>query len=56
MAQNKTAETNVNVVDFINSIENEVRRNDAFRLIEAQKEIDVLREIIAASFKQAQKL
>lgn len=38
MAENKTKETNVNVFDFINSyVDNEVKRNDSFRLIELMK-------------------
>jgi hypothetical protein len=39
MAKNKTTETDVNVAEFINNVENEVRRKDSFRLIEIFKSI-----------------
>jgi hypothetical protein len=32
MAKNKTAETEINVSDFINAVPDETRRNDSFRL------------------------
>lgn len=34
MAKNKTTQTDSNVTEFINNVENEVRRNDSFKLIE----------------------
>jgi hypothetical protein len=38
MAKNKTAETNINVTDFINSyVDNEQKKADSFRLIELMK-------------------
>lgn len=33
MAKNKTTETQNSVTDFINAVENEVKRNDAFELL-----------------------
>jgi len=33
MAKNKTTETQQNVTDYINAVENEVKRNDAFELL-----------------------
>ncbi|MBF4493267.1 DUF1801 domain-containing protein [Flavobacterium sp. JLP] len=33
MAKNKTTETESSVVDFINTVEDEIKRNDAFELI-----------------------
>lgn len=39
MAKNKTTETESSVIDFVNSVEDEVKRNDAFELIKImQKE------------------
>lgn len=38
MAKNKTAETQNSVTDFINAVENEVKRNDAFELIKIIQE------------------
>jgi hypothetical protein len=38
MAENKTKETDINVIDFINSyVENEVKRQDSFKLVEMMK-------------------
>ncbi len=34
MAKNKTTETDRNVIEFVNSVENEVRRKDSFTLID----------------------
>lgn len=34
MATNKTTETNVSTIDFINQLTDEPKRNDAFRLVE----------------------
>ncbi|MFT3794069.1 DUF1801 domain-containing protein [Flavobacterium sp.] len=34
MAKNKTNETDANVTEFVNKVENEVKRNDSFKLIE----------------------
>ena len=34
MATNKTTETSANVNDFINQITDEIKRNDAFRLVD----------------------
>ena len=39
MAKNKTTETNKSVIEFLNKIENEVRRDDSFELIEMFKSI-----------------
>jgi hypothetical protein len=39
MAKNKTAQTDNSVGEFINNVENEVRRNDSFKLIEIFKSI-----------------
>ncbi|HTE30822.1 MAG TPA: DUF1801 domain-containing protein [Chryseolinea sp.] len=36
-AKNKTTQTDHSVTDFINSVENEVKRNDSFKLIEIFK-------------------
>jgi len=33
MATNKTTETEISVIDFINAVENETKRNDAFELL-----------------------
>ncbi|MBK8465913.1 MAG: DUF1801 domain-containing protein [Chloracidobacterium sp.] len=38
-AEIKTKQTDANVEDFINSVENEERRNDAFRVLEMFKRI-----------------
>nr|WP_294934776.1 DUF1801 domain-containing protein [uncultured Flavobacterium sp.] len=34
MAKNKTAATDANVEEFVNKVENQVKRNDSFKLIE----------------------
>lgn len=34
MAKNKTTETNSSVTEFVNKVDNEVKRNDSFTLIE----------------------
>lgn len=39
MAQNKTQKTTAVVTDFLNSIENEKKRTDCFRLVEMMKRI-----------------
>ncbi|RYJ40979.1 DUF1801 domain containing protein [Flavobacterium anhuiense] len=39
MAKNKTTETQNSVTDFINAVENDVKRNDAFELIKIMHEI-----------------
>ena len=39
MAKNKTAETNSSVTEFVNKVENEVKRDDSFKLIEIFKSI-----------------
>ena len=39
MAKNKTAETSVDVFDFINLVEDEQKRRDSYRLIELMQEI-----------------
>ena len=39
MAKNKTTETNSSVTEFVNKVENEVKRNDSFKLIEIYKSI-----------------
>jgi len=39
MAKNKTTETQNSVTDFINAVENEVKRNDAFKLLKIIEEI-----------------
>jgi hypothetical protein len=39
MAKNKTAETSVDVFDFINLVENEQKRDDSYRLIKLMQEI-----------------
>jgi hypothetical protein len=38
MAKNKTTETQNSVTDFINAVENEVKRNDAFELLKIIEE------------------
>ncbi|MCV2483443.1 DUF1801 domain-containing protein [Flavobacterium sp. SH_e] len=38
MAKNKTTETQGSVTDFINAVENEVKRNDAFELLKIIQE------------------
>jgi hypothetical protein len=39
MAKNKTKETDASVVDFINKVESEQKRNDSFKLIEIMEAI-----------------
>lgn len=39
MAQNKTQKTEASVLDFLNSVENEKRRSDAFKVNEMMTEI-----------------
>ncbi|GGF23673.1 DUF1801 domain-containing protein [Flavobacterium limi] len=39
MAKNKTTETTYSVIDFINTIENEAKRKDAFELLEIIQEV-----------------
>jgi hypothetical protein len=39
MAKNKTTYTNSSVTEFVNKVENEVKRNDSFKLIEIFKSI-----------------
>lgn len=39
MAKNKTAETQSSVIDFINAVDSEAKRNDAFELIKIMKSI-----------------
>lgn len=39
MAKNKTTETQNSVTDFINAVENEAKRNDAFELLKIMQEI-----------------
>jgi Domain of unknown function (DU1801) len=39
MAKNKTSETTVSVAEFINKIDNETKRDDAFQLVEIFKEV-----------------
>lgn len=38
MAKNKTIETQQSVTDFINAVENEAKRNDAFELVKIMQE------------------
>lgn len=38
-AKNKTAENNKSVIDFLNSVEIELRRNDAFKMLKIFKSI-----------------
>ena len=38
MAKNKTTETKQSVTDFINAVENEAKRNDAFELVKIMQE------------------
>jgi len=38
MAKNKTTETQQSVTDFINAVENEAKRNDAFELVKIMQE------------------
>ncbi len=38
MSKNKTTETQASVTDFINAVENEVKRNDAFELLKIIQE------------------
>ncbi|UUF14130.1 MULTISPECIES: DUF1801 domain-containing protein [Flavobacterium] len=39
MAKNKTAETQSSVIDFINTVDSEAKRNDAFELVKIMKAI-----------------
>ena len=39
MATNKTTETSNSVTDFINAVENEAKRNDAFELVKIMQEV-----------------
>lgn len=39
MAKNKTAETQSSVIDFINAVDSEAKRNDAFELVKIMKAI-----------------
>lgn len=39
MAKNKTAQTDVSVTEFVNQVENEVKRKDSFKLIKLFKAI-----------------
>jgi len=39
MAKNKTTETQNSVTDFINAVENDSKRNDAFELLKIMQEI-----------------
>lgn len=39
MAKNKTAETNVSVADFIHTVDNRVKRDDALQLVEIFKSV-----------------
>ena len=39
MAKNKTAETQSSVIDFINAVDSEAKRNDAFDLVKIMKTI-----------------
>ncbi len=39
MAKNKTAETQSSVIDFINAVDSEAKRNDAFELVKIMKVI-----------------
>ncbi|MEG2102381.1 MAG: DUF1801 domain-containing protein [Flavobacterium sp.] len=39
MAKNKTTETQSSVTDFINTVEDEAKRNDAFELIKIMRQI-----------------
>ena len=39
MAKNKTTETNSSVTEFVNKVENEVKRDDSFKLIEIFKSL-----------------
>ena len=38
MAKNKTTETANSIIDFVNTVENEIKRNDAFELIKLMHE------------------
>ncbi|MFB9076569.1 DUF1801 domain-containing protein [Flavobacterium procerum] len=38
MAKNKTTETQNSVVEFINAVENEIKRNDSFELVKIMQE------------------
>lgn len=39
MSDNKTKPTELSVIDFINAVENETKRNDCFRLIDIMKDL-----------------
>ncbi|MFT4830536.1 MAG: hypothetical protein ACI815_000170 [Psychroserpens sp.] len=39
MSENKTKPTNSSVIEFLNSIDNEIKRNDSFTILEKMKEI-----------------
>lgn len=39
MAKNKTTETQTSVTDFINAVEDEVKRNDAFELVKLMHKV-----------------
>lgn len=39
MSENKTRPTNASVIEFLNSIENETRREDSFTMLKKMKEI-----------------
>lgn len=39
MAKNKTTATESSVIDFINAVDSEAKRNDAFELIKIMKQI-----------------
>ncbi len=39
MAENKTRPTQADVLEFLNSVDNDTRREDAFRMLEIMKEI-----------------
>lgn len=40
MAKNKTSETEISVIDFINTfVEDEAKRNDAFKLVQIMQEV-----------------
>lgn len=39
MAKNKTTETKSSVIDFVNTVDDEVKRNDAFELIKIMQKV-----------------
>lgn len=39
MAKNKTTETQSSVIDFVNTVDDEVKRNDAFELIKIMQKV-----------------